>query len=226
MEKKNSSNTVQLLAVILILIVAMAFVGYRFVISPLQAEKKTKEEENYQLKVRKIELQNLATQENFFKDEIEKSRLALNTAMEKFSGGNTPEKSIMLVKKMEEDIKVEIPTITFSDPSVITSVHMPKIKENENGTYDIEYFDVSVTKETITYSYTCDYYQLKDLNDFINYNREVMNLDSITASYDTERGLISGVIVQNLYAAVGGDKKYEEPDIRDIRLGEHNIFSK
>lgn len=226
MEKKNSSNTVQLLAVILILIVAMAFVGYRFVISPLQAEKKTKEEENYQLKVRKIELQNLATQENFFKDEIEKSRLALNTAMEKFSGGNTPEKSIMLVKKMEDDIKVEIPTITFSDPSVITSVHMPKIKENENGTYDIEYFDVSVTKETITYSYTCDYYQLKDLNDFINYNREVMNLDSITASYDTERGLISGVIVQNLYAAVGGDKKYEEPDIRDIRLGEHNIFSK
>lgn len=226
MEKKNSSNTVQLLAVILILIVAMAFVGYRFVISPLQAEKKTKEEENYQLKVRKIELQNLTTQENFFKDEIEKSRLALNTAMEKFSGGNTPEKSIMLVKKMEDDIKVEIPTITFSDPSVITSVHMPKIKENENGTYDIEYFDVSVTKETITYSYTCDYYQLKDLNDFINYNREVMNLDSITASYDTERGLISGVIVQNLYAAVGGDKKYEEPDIRDIRLGEHNIFSK
>ena len=226
MEKKNSSNTVQLLAVILILIVAMAFVGYWFVISPLQAEKKTKEEENYQLKVRKIELQNLATQENFFKDEIEKSRLALNTAMEKFSGGNTPEKSIMLVKKMEDDIKVEIPTITFSDPSVITSVHMPKIKENENGTYDIEYFDVSVTKETITYSYTCDYYQLKDLNDFINYNREVMNLDSITASYDTERGLISGVIVQNLYAAVGGDKKYEEPDIRDIRLGEHNIFSK
>jgi len=222
--KKN--NPMQVIALILVLIVAMAFVGYRFLISPMLAERDEKKEENYKLKVRKIELQNLATQEQFFIDEIEKSRIAVNTALNAYGGGNTPEKSIMFIKTMEDSLEIKVDSMTFSEPSTIQSVRLPKIAENEDGTYNVEYMDIAVQKETLVFPYECDYDQLKQMNDYINTYGEKMNVDNITAAYNSENGKITGSITLNLYAVIGGDNQYVEPEIFDIRLGEENIFTK
>lgn len=225
METKKS-NPMQMVALILVLVLVMAFVGYRFVISPMLAERDEKKEENYNLKVRKIELQNLATQEQFFIDEIEKSRIAVNKALNSYGGGNTPEKSIMFIKNMEDDLGVVINSISFSSPTTIQSVRLPKIAENEDGTYSVEYKDIEVQKESLTFPYECDYEQLKQMNDYLNSYPEKMNVDNITAAYNSENGKLSGNIALNLYAVIGGDNQYVEPEILDIRLGEENIFTK
>ena len=226
MEEKKKSNSSQLVLVVLFLVLVMVFVGYKFLLSPLFEEKKAKQEENTKLETRKIELLNLSTREQEFKLGIEESRKKVNEAMESFGPGNSPEKSIMFVKGIEEAIGMQIVSMTFSEPMVVQEVHLPRITENIDSTYSINYFDVQVLKESLTVEYLCDYEQLKEMNNYINLYGEKMNVNDLSASYDNESGKIEGSFNINLFAAIGGDKEYSDPVIEGIMPHKDNIFSK
>ncbi|MDD5901661.1 MAG: hypothetical protein PUC73_12295 [Lachnospiraceae bacterium] len=225
MEKKKG-NELQIFLLMLVLVILMVIVSVNYLYLPLVEEKQQLQEENYVLNVRLIELTNMSVNENFYKDEINKSRASMSEVLDRYSAGNTPEKSIKLVSDMEETLKMKIPTVTFSSPNVLTSVKMPVVRDAEDGSYSIGYYDVTLLQETLSANYSCDYNQLKSLVDYVNAYPERMNIESIAVNYDSETDLLGGNIVFNLYAVTGTDKQYTEPEISNIRLGEDNIFSK
>lgn len=223
---KNSEVTKLLL--ILVLVVLIAFMGYNFLYTPLQEKKEALIEENFELESRMIILQNKTREEANYKANINASKEAMTKVMNRYAAGHTPEKSIMLVDTMEKEIGMELPSVNFASPANLTSVKMPIVtsKDGETGqsSYDIAYYDVSITSETISMTYKCTYDQLKQFVDFLNAYPERMNVSALTASYDGETGNLSGSLIVSLYAVVGTDKQYVDPEIPDIRLGDENIF--
>lgn len=226
MEKKKG-NEMQIFLLMLALVVIMVIVAINYLYRPLLNERQALRDENYELNKRYIELYNMSVNEDFWKDEINKSRDSISKVLDRYSAGNTPEKSIKFVSDMEADLEMRVPDVTFSAPNLLTSVTMPMVQDmgDENGTYAISYYDVSLLKETLSFNYSGDYDQLKRMSDYINANSERMNMESISVNYNNETNLLDGNIILNLYAVTGTDRQYEEPNITGIRLGEENIFA-
>lgn len=224
MEKKMG-NEIQKFLLMLVLVVIMAVVAVMYVYLPLVEDKNAMVEENVALNTRWIELQNMARDTEVFKEGIAASRTEISKVLSRYGAGNTPEKSIMLVTRMESEVGMKIPSVSFSTPSTLTSVEIPMIHDMEDGLYNITYSNVNLLTETLTLSYNCTYQQLKTMVDFVNAYPERMNIKSISVAYDSETGNLSGSLVLNLFAVTGTDKVYEEPAIEDIRLGEENIFA-
>lgn len=222
-EKKNSNNGMMLLLVP-VLIVALAFLAYKYLVTPLLTQKKELNDTKYELQVRKIELQNLKQREVEFKDSIETARTKVNASLNKFSGGYSPEKSIMFAVPLEgEDITFD--ALTFNQKQLVTSMNLPIVNDTENGSYSISYSDIELYGEELVISYSCGYESLKALADHISTYPDRMNLKRADVSYNVDDGLLSGILGINIYSVVGGEKEYVAPVVSDIRLGEENIFT-
>jgi len=227
MEKKKNTE-IQKFLLMLVLVVLMAFVGYKFLCKPLLEERDSLREENFKLNTRLIELMNKAIEADTYTEAIAKSKEQITAVLAKYSAGNTPEKSIVFVNELESEIGIEIPNVSFSMPTVLTNVQMPMVNESgaeSNNNYSIAYYNVSLLGETLSMGYSCTYDELKAMVNYINEYPERMNIQSITVSYNAETSELSGSMVMNLYAVTGTDKVYEEPKVKDIRIGETNIFA-
>lgn len=222
---KGINKEIQKFLLMLVLVVLMALVAVLYLYLPLVEDKNALIQENIQLNTRWIELQNMGRETEVYKANINASKTEISKVFSRYGAGNTPEKSIMFVNSLESEVGIKIPNVSFSSPSTLTSVQLPMIEDMEDGTYVIHYSTVDLLAETLTMSYSCSYEEMKRLIDYINAYAERMNIQSISISYDSETGNLSGSLVLNLYAVTGGDKVYEKPEVEDIRLGEDNIFA-
>ncbi len=225
MEKKMGKE-IQKFLLMLVLVVLLAVVAIIYLYMPLLEERNAMIAENVKLNERWVELRNMARDKEIFKEGINASRAEISKVLNRYGVGNTPEKSIMLVTRMETEVGVKVPNMTFSTPTVLTSVETPMIEDIGDGNYNIQYTNIDLLTETLTMSYECSYEQLKKWIDFINAYPERMNIKSISVSYDSETSNLSGTLTLNLFAVTGTDRVYTEPKIEDIRLGEDNIFAK
>lgn len=225
MEKKMGKE-IQKFLLMLVLVVLLAVVAIIYLYMPLLEERNAMIAENVKLNERWVELRNMARDKEIFKERINASRAEISKVLNRYGVGNTPEKSIMLVTRMETEVGVKVPNMTFSTPTVLTSVETPMIEDIGDGNYNIQYTNIDLLTETLTMSYECSYEQLKKWIDFINAYPERMNIKSISVSYDSETSNLSGTLTLNLFAVTGTDRVYTEPKIEDIRLGEDNIFAK
>ena len=222
--KKSNSNDIKLFFLVLVLVILAAVLAYFYLYMPLTEERNDLLKENHALETRLITLKNMSQEEKKFVDGITASNSAMEAVLNKYSAGNTPEKSIMMTARMEEDVKIHFPNLSFTEPSIVTSVQMPVVTKNEAGEYSTTYYDVNLLKETLTTSYVCTYEQLKEMIKFINEYPERMNIDSITVTYDSETKGLKGSLTLNLFAVTGTDKSYLAPEIKALRVGKENIF--
>ncbi|MBQ9766477.1 MAG: hypothetical protein IJW37_00020 [Lachnospiraceae bacterium] len=234
---KGMNKEIQKFLLMLVLVVLMAVVAVVYLYLPLVEEKNAMVEENVALNTRWIELQNMARNTEVYKAEINASKEKINEVLSRYGAGNTPEKSIVFVNRLETEVGVEISNASFSTPATLATAEIPMIQDLEDGSYNVHYSNINLLTETLSMSYSCSYDQLKTMVDFINsykYKKnknmeegepERMNIQSITIAYDNETGKLTGNLVLNLYAVTGTDRVYEAPEVEDIRLGETNIFA-
>lgn len=224
-KKKSNGNDVKAFIVVLILVVLAAVLGYIYLYMPMAEQRKTLEKENYDLDVRRINLLNLATdKEDEFKLGINEANKTIKQVMDHYSAGNTPEKSIMMVDYLEKEVGLRLPNLSFTQPTLLSTVQMPIVTETSKEAYTIEYYDVSLLKETLTTNYSCSYAQLKELINTINRYPERMNIDAITITFDSENNGLKGNLTLNLYAVTGTGKQYVAPEITGMSMGSDNIF--
>lgn len=223
-EKKNNSNDIKVFFLVLVLVVLAAVVSYFYLYMPMVEKRNDLIKENYDLEVRLINLKNLTTKQNDYIKGINESTEKIQSVLNKYSAGNTPEKNIMMAMLMEERVEIRLPNLSFTQPGVITSVQMPIVTESASGKYTIQYYDVNLLKETMTTNYVCTYEQLKKMIDFINAYPERMNIEAITIAYDSETKGLKGNLTLNLFAVTGTGKDYQPPKIDDLSVGKDNIF--
>lgn len=222
--KKNKGKDVKAFFFVFVLVIIAAVLAYMYLYMPLVEQRKALEKENYDLDVRLINLKNLAVDEDVFKMGINESSKTIKKVMNHYSAGHTPEKSIMMVDYMEKEVGLRFPNLSFTQPTVLSTVKMPMVTEMEDGTYSIEYYDVNLLKETLSTNYACSYTQLKKLVDFINAYPERMNIESISIAFDSENNGLKGNLTLNLYAVTGTGKEYTAPEISGLSMGTGNIF--
>lgn len=87
--------------------------------------------------------------------------------------------------------------------------------------------DLNITGYTtsIVLTYQASYQGLKKCIEFINNNKEKMNITEISAAFDNTTGNLTGTLTISVYALAGIKKGEEEVTIPGIDLGMDNIFN-
>ena len=129
--------------------------------------------------------------------------------MEQFPAGITPETEIMFVVEMEEEVDVDIPSISYGSASSISGA-------TSSG---IEAFQIPMSV-----SYKTTYQGLKDTITYTNNYDDRIVIDTVSLSYDRSSGDVAGSMLFNLYYMTGTDKVYEDPFVPDMNMGVDNIF--
>lgn len=75
-----------------------------------------------------------------------------------------------------------------------------------------------------TIQFVTDYNGLKDAVKYLNSQVGRMTVNSISTSFDSSTGKLSGSMVINLYSMSNTGATYKEPDAGKVKLGTKNIF--
>ncbi|MBQ8798977.1 MAG: hypothetical protein IJZ55_05355 [Lachnospiraceae bacterium] len=191
---------------------------YRIIYFEMVEKRDAIHEENAGLMARVEELEGKVAKQGEYEKKIAEAEAELLQVLGKYGAGNTPEKSIMFVREMEEELDMEIPNVSFSTPSVVTSVDLSGMGTEQ------AWGRVDILSEQLSLSYTCGYEQWKEMFEFMLNYPERRTVRSVNASYNSETGLLSGSLVVDLYAVAGGKKEYVAPETGDISLGVDCIF--
>ncbi len=139
----------------------------------------------------------------------------IQDVIDKYPSNIKQDKAIFLVQQLQDEIQMDIGTISFSMNKHVQNVG----SEGTAGKYAL-----------LSMSYNCDYDQLKTFLKYVGELPDRTTLPNITASYDETSGRIKGNISYKMYYLTNSGKKYVDyPDMEDypdldIPAGKAGIF--
>lgn len=205
----------QLRLLLLVVILLILFVGYQFGYVNFNNKTAKVEEENNTLSSRYDRLLQMVEKETQYDQEMATYQSEIEEIKSKYGPGNTPEKSIRFLIDMADYAQAQVPTVSFStDENVFSSTLIASV--DNTGIY--------VYKNSLSISYLTTYGGFKKMMEFIQMNSERMNVDSVTASYDSQTGNLSGTMVIHQFSITGTEKVYEAPQFNGVKIGTDNIF--
>ena len=212
--KKLTQNQLQLLVLLFMLIIVV--IAYRFGFMKFNDQAQLITAQNQQLQNRLAELEQKEALRESYETGLTDAKAQLEAIYSKYGPGNTPEKSILFVNKMEQEIGMTVSNLAFSPETSI--YNSAKLREDNTPA-------VSIYISPLTIDFTTGYEGLKSCMDHINQYKERMNVESFNAVYDQETGLLKGSMIINQYSLLKEGSSYVNPVISDILLGTDNIFS-
>lgn len=202
--------------ILLLLIVVIAVCAYQFGYVKYIEKANTIKEENKGIEARINELNDKESHRTEWTDSIEKADKDIKEILAKYGPGNTPEKSIMFIRSLEDAAGMTIPSVSFNSDNLLYASD----ELNEDGAPKME---MNGTNLSISYNNT-PYEGLKACMDFINNYRERMNVNAFSVTRDQTSGLLAGNMVINLFSVKDSDHVYAEPSVGGIELGTDDIF--
>jgi hypothetical protein len=142
--------------------------------------------------------------------ETQKYKDNIKKIIAKYPSNIKQDKTISLVQDMQDEIEIDISSITFS---------MNKQVQAFSGD------NKSVGKYALlNLSYTCDYDQFKNLLAYVKEFPDRTTIPFINATYDQKSGKLKGAINYKMYYLTNTDKKYVDYDETGIPEGKAGIF--
>ena len=182
--------------------------SYALVYNPYQDKIASLEMELNSLKQEEEQYASMQSNMLFYQEGIERLTEENAWILEQFPAGITPESEIMFVVELEDQVDVEIPSISYGSASSIGG-----------GASGIEAFQIPMSV-----SYKTTYQGLKDTITYANEHEDRMVIDTVSLSYDRSTGDIAGSMLFNLYYMTGTEKVYEDPIVPNMNMGVDNIF--
>ncbi len=212
LDKIDQKQLRLLLGVTMVLIL---FIAYQFGYVSYNNKTIEIETEMESLQLRSDELSAQVAQEAYYQQEIASYEAKMKALMEQYGPGNTPEKSTKFLIDLSTATGMLIPTVSFSqEEQIFASTTVPSV----------DGLGVYAYHTTLAITYNSTYQGLKDCIDYINKYAEKMDIESLTASFDSQSGKLSGSMVLNLYSMTGTGKTYEPPVIDGVTIGNSSIF--
>ena len=215
--------------VIVLLGVVVVALAYFFGHRPLTEKRESLKAENASLRDTYADLSMKAANADMYEKEMK----VMNTKMEEifthYPSYLQIENGIMDAVALEENTKSTISSLTIADPVAIeiaaeNSGENPAAVEGETeetNTSSIPYqlYDVntSITLET-------DYQGMKDLIQLIATDTKRKSVGTLSATFNSGTGKISGNMTYDTYFVYGLDKPYIEPTVPAMEHGVKNIF--
>lgn len=222
-------NLLYLLVALMIL-----FGAYQFGYVGLMEKAENLQKSNQELTDQYNELLIKEAQKDKYITETARLNTMTQILLDRFPANLSQEKSIMLMAGLENYANIKVNALTFNG---ITTFY-ENDKSTDESSNDEENVPEGYYKETIendlgsltgyklnmTINYKAGYKGLKKCIKFINENQEKMNISSITASYDSSTGNLTGTIGINIYALSSNLSKFEDIKIPVEEIGTNNIF--
>ena len=205
----------QVKLLLLLLIVVLLFGAYRFGYQPINEKNEAvkAEIEDYTAKIRVLDAK--ITRKAEFEEGIKSVDAKAYKVFDLYGGGNTNEKTIMMLVALEEASEMSISNVSFGAD---TNIYYTNSVKSSTG------LGVYMFRQPLTISYRVTYDGMKKAIDFITEYKERMTIESVTASYDTLTGQLTGTMVLNLYSVIGGNAEYTAPSTGVTEFGTENIF--
>ena len=127
----------------------------------------------------------------------------------------SPETSIRFIRGLETATGTTVRSVSFGSESAFFSSQLQLTDTEET---------LKGYKSQLVISYETSYGNFKRLMDYIKDYPERMNVESVTASFNSATGYLSGTMTINLYRLEGTGREYEAPVEPDVPMGVENIF--
>lgn len=195
--------------------------------------------DNISLNSKLMELQAKVAKEAEMKTETADLRAKTASIVAKFPSFLQAENEIMDMVEFEKELKIEVPSITVSEPvriqtSVPVNVNIEADPaENTEGEETAENKEATVPVAEAKYrlyslptniNYKGGYEGLKEFIDRMAKSVDKKSINTVSVTFDNTTGLLDGNIIYDSFYLAGGDRPYEEIITKTIKHGTKNIF--
>lgn len=201
--------------ILIVLIIIMAASAYGFGYQRFAKKADEIEQKNVRIEKENQNLESRLTNKPRLEQGIAKAAETRREILKAYSGGTTIEKYLMILTEFEDTPKIVIGSGSYTPDGAWMS---SSVLDEEGASREV------IQKSVINISYYSEYEQLKRFIDYLHNNKEKFNVESLTATGNSEYELISGNMTIAIYTAVDEDHEYEAPVIEGLPIGKENIF--
>ena len=244
---KISDSEMRLLVLLLSLIIVAA--AYFLASKNISAAAAKLDEQNTKDAQKVPQLQQMIANEATVKEQTEMFKQAVQDVIAKYPSDVPEEKAIAIMQDMEDQTEVHIKSMNFvlgnvvpvsqavADTTDTAATDTADTASDGAAAADAATDTTDTTDATtapassimgyydqVTVTYECGYDSLKALADYVIAASDRMTMPSMTSSFDSETGLLSGQMTFNLYYLKDTGREYQPPVIHGIDNGVSNIF--
>ena len=223
MKKLKLSNSEARLLFLLLALILLA-VSYFLIFNKCvkKAEEIEALNEENRTKVEKLEMM-VSRQAEVEAETAEMERI-IEEIIAKYPSSVTTEKAIAIVQEVENEVEVHVSNISFLMDNLLGDIAASE-NTTEDGTVQAVSEDANIGYyAALSMNYEADYEEFKKMITYINGLKDRVTIPSISATFDNETGLLSGVITVHMYYLTNTGKEYEEPEISGIGKGTEKVF--
>ena len=211
--------------------VFIAFITYMYVFIPYQDKADLIVMQNTQLQTEVTRLETIASNKAKYEQEIQTMRTKIEGFINLYPADILPEDSIMFVDGMEDVNGVSVSSVGFGGasevvyPGQVTLLATETVANSDvEQPKDVASMDLHMYKIPLSLNIATEYYDFKDLIDYVYEYEDRMNLSAISLSFDHNTGGLNGSITLDTYYLLGGNEAYEESFIPSMKLGVDTVF--
>lgn len=199
--------------------VLVFFVVYMTVCKDYSARRDIAEAQLTELTPQLQQLQAYAANQKAYETKTKKLRDQITTELERFPTDLRSEHIILNAKELQDALGITVQSVGYRQPALITALSLPV--KNGDG-YQMTDMFAFTTGEDIRC--TLDYNQFKSLLDFIYAQKDRTALKSISVTYDSETGGLSGTASITKYFITPDQYVYQKANVGDVQQGVSNPF--
>lgn len=197
----------------IVLALGILAASYFFGFTKFNEEALVVETSNQQDEATKAQLEDMVNRQPQTIQETEGFKQTIQDIVAKYPADLPQEKVIYLIQQSEETVGVDHASIGFSMDNVVMN-----FTGQEGEAAPVGYF------AALTLPYTADYEQLKTLLDYTANLKDRTTIPTISISFDSSTGGLSGSLTYRMYYLRNTDRVYEELPALDIPSGTEDIF--
>ena len=201
-------------------ILALVVMGVSFFLlykgySSAVEERKLVEEECGTVRQEIAELDTLIAEMDSLREEKKETQKQVNFVLDHYAIKTSPETSIRFIRGLESATGTTVRSLSFGSESGFFSSELKLTDTDET---------LKGYRSQLVISYETSYGNFKRLMDYITDYPERMNVESVTASFNSASGYLAGTMTINLYRLEGTGREYKAPVEPNVPLGVDNIF--
>ncbi len=233
---------------------AIAILGFIYVIKPNYEETQTIKAECVQLQDRLTLLQQKEARRDEYLAGIDEFNKAFEEKLDAFAPDLNQEVTIMFLEGIKDSNEFDIETLELGEPeqfytlglgggdatldaSTTTSSGTTEAATTEAATTEVatdsttlvegdavDAAEYNCYRAAFPLEYTGSYASLKDVVKYVNDFENRMTIDSIEIAYDADSDLYGGALNLMMYSVMSSDRPETSMEMNDVEIGTDNIF--
>ncbi|MEG2001243.1 MAG: hypothetical protein RR053_07620 [Evtepia sp.] len=195
------------------------FLGYLFVYNTLNTKTDALQSEIDTLRPTLEELHMHEEKLPEYKAVISDDQKLILEQQSRYPNHARPEDLIMYALELQAAVNADPANLSFSDP--VPMMELSGLLVDGDA---LHFTPLSANVSTMTINCQLNYTALKSLIDYLYASDQRTSLDSLSVSYDTETGSLSGAVTVNKFTLSGADDTYLPTAVPDVPLGNTELF--